>query len=383
LLPSLGAGGAENSLAVTLPLMVEQGVEPLVAYFGSESPAAHQLLPEFEKLARTVEISGRGRWGRVRSLRRLLDEWRPTIVHAAVMEANLISRFSCLGRRTILLNSLVNTPYTPLRFLNPKTRAWKHRSLQIVDAVSSWLFVDHFHAVNQSVKDEGVKRLWIRPTKISVVHRGREGDRFKVDPSVRNEIRKSLGLSSDAFVILTVGRQCYQKGHIYLLKAFCRVRERCPNAKLLIAGKEGDSSELLSDFVAKGRLEEDVFLLGHRDDVPILMAGSDLFVFPSLFEGIGGAAIEAMAAGLPVVASDLSGLRETLGPLPPICFPPAADVGLLADSMLQCQADAEFRANQGLLNRQRFEKHFDVDSSAAEMVKLYFALSQRFGDRLR
>ena len=124
--------------------------------------------------------------------------------------------------------------------------------------------------------------------------------------------REGLGIASDAPVIVTVGRQEYQKGQTHLIAAFERVAREYPEALLLLAGRRGYESGAIDAAIARSSFGDRIRSLGHRDDLPDVLAACDVFAFPSLYEGLGGAVIEAMALGLPVVSSDLPAVREVV-----------------------------------------------------------------------
>ena len=149
------------------------------------------------------------------------------------------------------------------------------------------------------------------PDKIAVILPGRDADRLgQTTPERRKRARARLGLRDDQYVLVNIGRQDYQKAQRYLLEALASVVRDHRNIVLLVAGRAGDASADLRDLIHDRKLERHVRLLGHRDDVPDVLAASDLFVFPSLYEGLPGAVIEAMALGLPIVASDIEPVRE-------------------------------------------------------------------------
>ena len=373
LLNHLGSGGAEGSLALTLPALVDGGVEPIVGYFETES-AKEVHREKLESHSSVVAIPGRTRLERVFALRDLVKREEPQIVHSALMESNLISRFACVRLDALLVNSLVSMSYTAARFRAPKTRKVKHRLLQVVDAVTGLLLVDHFHSVNQAVKDEAVRSLLIPPSRISVVHRGRPD--FPVLSSEKRSVtRATLGLKDDAFVVFTAGRQSYIKGQMDLLVAFHGLLKRFPDVRLVIAGRQGDYTDELMKYVRDNNLERYIKLLGHRDDVAALLGISDLFVFPSHLEGIGGAMIEAMAAGLPVISSDIPGLRETLGQNPESSFVAPGDSGGLLCSMVEMKEKPMLREELGRKNRARYELQFKVQPNAEKLLELYRKLA--------
>ncbi len=160
----------------------------------------------------------------------------------------------------------------------------------------------------QLVRVDGLP-LGVDPDRITVVKRGRDSDRLgRRTPERTPAARAMLGIPETAEVVVTVGRQEYQKGHRYLIEAFAGVVASRPDARLLIAGREGHSTAALQSLINELDLNSVVTLLGHRSDVPEVLAASELFVFPSLYEGLGGALIEALALGLPVVRYQRTGL---------------------------------------------------------------------------
>jgi glycosyltransferase involved in cell wall biosynthesis len=165
-------------------------------------------------------------------------------------------------------------------------------------------------------------------------------------------VRKALGLLPEHQVILTVGRQEFQKGHTHLIEAFARISDENPLTRLVIAGREGHATQALAAQIDQLGLGKRVFMLGHRDDVADLMAASDLFVFPSLYEGLGGALIEALGLGLPIVASDIPALREVVRQ------------GVNADLVPPGDPKALAMAIEGLLNdRGRLRRYGDASRS--------------------
>lgn len=113
--------------------------------------------------------------------------------------------------------------------------------------------------------------------------------------------------------LISVGKLAPAKGHTVLIEAFRRVAGEKVNTFLIIVGG-GELRESLAEQIAEAGLADRVALAGFREDVPDLLAASDIFVFPSLAEGLGSSVIDAMLLGLPVVASDVGGIPELLRP---------------------------------------------------------------------
>lgn len=125
------------------------------------------------------------------------------------------------------------------------------------------------------------------------------------------QVRETLGLAPGAPLLLTVARMTPQKGYDVLLAAVPKILARCPGARFAWVG-EGPEQEILAATARHLGVGHAVHFLGHRDDVPALMAAADLFVLPSRFEGHPLAALEAMALGLPVVGTRVCGLDEAV-----------------------------------------------------------------------
>lgn len=131
---------------------------------------------------------------------------------------------------------------------------------------------------------------------------GIETERFRFDPAVRAQVRAELGLG-DAFVIGNVGRLCAQKNQMFLAKVFRELLALKPNSRLLLVG-EGEDLPALKERTEQLQIADKVIFYGLSDHVEQLLWAMDAFVFPSLFEGLGIVAIEAQAAGLPVLCAE-------------------------------------------------------------------------------
>src|SRR5690606_5335714 len=125
------------------------------------------------------------------------------------------------------------------------------------------------------------------PLPYTTLFRSRDPERIgEPTPERRRRVRRALGLDDETPVLVTVGRQEFQKGHRYLIEAMPKILERHPRTRLLIVGRRGAATSELERAVADFERADSVSFLGHRADVTDLMAAADLFVFPSLFEGL-------------------------------------------------------------------------------------------------
>ncbi len=188
----------------------------------------------------------------------------------------------------------------------------------------------------------------------------------------RDEIRAGLGFGDTEHLMTVVAILKTQKGHTVLLNALAKVAAKHPHLHLLIAG-DGELRRDLEDQVREVRLEGRVHFLGTRKDIPDLLSASDSFVLPSLWEGMPMALIEAMASGLPVVATDVSGTREVMVHGETGLMVPPGDPEKLAQAIDQILSNPAQAQAMGMAGRRRVEANF----SAQTQVKEYIALFER------
>ncbi|HWK68271.1 MAG TPA: glycosyltransferase family 4 protein [Rhizobiaceae bacterium] len=190
--------------------------------------------------------------------------------------------------------------------------------------------------------------------------------------SPRTQIRAALEIPESDLVLLTVGRFTPQKGYPHLLKAAQKILRAKRDVRILLVG-DGPDRESTQKMAADLGIGAFVDFLGERADVPDLLAAADLFVLASLFEGLPLVVLEAMAMGLPVVASRIGGVCEALGPDYPWLFD-VADEDALAATIAGALGDKTMRQSLGDQNRRRFSSRFTAERMAAETAALYGAV---------
>jgi glycosyltransferase involved in cell wall biosynthesis len=243
--------------------------------------------------------------------------------------------------------------------------------VQAIDAVSGRVLVDRFHAVSHAVRDDAVRHLRIPVGRITVVPRGRRDPRIELAPDAGSQVRAELGIPSDAVVLVNIGRQEQQKDHVTLVRAMLPLLDEHRNAWLLIAGREGNETPKLEAELQRAGQPDRIRLLGHRPDVPALLAAADVMVFTSRYEGMPGAVIEAMSVGVAVVASDIAPVREVAVPGRTALLAEPGDPSAFGRQVGRLLHDHEKRSALGAAGRARFEREFTIEASARGMAELY------------
>ena len=375
-LNSLGAGGTEHSTAVLLPHLRDLGIECRLVILSRDPEGPHG--PEGDEAAvrdqgfDVVVLQSTRYLDRVRELRRIIDDYRPEVVHTALFEADQIGRLATFRRPPRLVSSLVSTPYEPSRYADPDIRRWKLRAVELIDTLTGRLFVDRFHAVSDGVAQANARALRIPSAKISVVERGRSAADLGARSVERSQrVRASLAIDADAPVVLSVGRHEYAKAHDDLVRAIARVVPDAPGLVVLIAGRQGRTTNALRSLISDLELHDRVRLLGHRADVSDLMVAADLLVVSSRFEGTAGVALEAMALELPIVCTRLAGLQGILDDGENSILVDVGQPDAMARAIINMLRDPELAKNLSHRGREDFEARFTLDSSARRMHDLY------------
>ncbi|SFZ84701.1 Glycosyltransferase involved in cell wall bisynthesis [Devosia enhydra] len=193
------------------------------------------------------------------------------------------------------------------------------------------------------------------------------------------ETRQRLGLAPTDTVLLSVARLTPQKDHMALIDAAPRVLARHKGAKFIFVGS-GSEAEAVGAAIAARGLGDSIRLLGHRDDVPDLLAIANLFILPSRFEGLSLALLEAMAAGVPALATAVGGNLEALGQSHPLQVPPG-DSDALAGAILRAIEDKALASAAARGAQARFQAGFAADRMAAETAAIYLSLPSISGTR--
>ena len=236
---------------------------------------------------------------------------------------------------------------------------------------------DHTVMVSQATRRQFATDLGLDESRLTVVPNGvpaRTGDAERV--------RQEFGVKPNECVLLAVGTLEKHKGHQILLEALARLEARklaTPWRLIIAGGRGGDQHEALQDYAEDEGLSEHVHIVTNRSDVPDLLALADIFVMPSLWEGLPLALLEAMAAGKAIVASATSGIPEAIANGTEGILVPPADVASLADALSGLLANPSRRVEMGKAAAARASLEFTVQVMADRYENLYDDASSRRG----
>jgi glycosyltransferase involved in cell wall biosynthesis len=297
-------------------------------------------------------------------LRRLLNQRRYDVVHFHTARAHALSPYVRNRARVALVTRRMD--YAPNRWFAP------------------WLFnraVDQVIAISDGVAQALVSAGVVRE-RITIIPSGVDCDEFAPPgDTMRRDARTALGLLPGDVAIGAVGALVPRKAHDVLIEAMALARDcslirtAVPSAtriRCFIAG-QGPLFETLNSQIRSHGLQEQVQLSGYVPQPYSLLAALDVFVMPSHYEGLGVAALEAMASGLPLIASAVGGLRELIEPERNGILVDDGDSAALAQAIMRLVRDPELRRRMGAEGRQRAVDKWHMAAMARRTVKLYHA----------
>ena len=353
----LGVGGTERQILELAAQFDRSRFDTLVCALKGDGPVAEEMRA---RGLRVITLGGKGFFDVRMAWRfsKLVKEFRPHILHAFLSPANLAA---------CVVGGVLRVPVRLVSYRD--VEVWKRWYHVILDR----LLVRWAHAVtccSEAVRQFVLSRFSADPEKCVTIHNGIPADRFQSRTGMR---KGSLGLDPDGLAIGTVCRLDEpKKGVGVLLQALGILREEHPRVpwRLLIVG-DGPSRSSLSAQCARLGLEDCVVFAGERQDVPQILQALDVFVLPSRYEGFGIAIIEAMAAGLPVVASAVGGIPEIVVPGSTGWLVPSGNPKALADAIAICAENRDQRRQFGARGRERVAQYFSIQSAARRHVDLY------------
>lgn len=342
LISELEIGGAEQQLATVLPHLHSRHDNVTVAFFYGDAP----LRPELDRAGiRIVKLDSRSKWDPRAFVRlvRLLREAKIDVLHTHLIQADFAGS---IAARIAGVPIIVSTKHSTHYFAGHSS--WLRKVDQVINRRLTGLI-----AVSEAVKSAYSNAH----SSIAVIPNGIELAKF----SPATPLTKSK-------IVCTVGRLSERKGQAVLLRAWTEIIRRHPDARLILVG-EGSLRQQLEQSADK----DTVRFLGARQDVPAILQTADVFVLPSLREGFGIAAVEAMATGLPVVATAVGGLTEIIRDKEQGLLVPPDDPGALAKAVSWLFDNPEQARQLAAAGHER-AKDFSAVRTAEQLRSFYESL---------
>ncbi len=295
---------------------------------------------------------------------RILRDFRPDVVHSHMNHANLLARITRIICR---FPALVGTLHAMnMAGVHHDRGGFHERAHRFTDRLS-----ERTTAICQAAAEYFVRCGAVPKEKMQVIYNGIDTVRYAHQADARQRLRAALDLQ-DQFVWLAAGRLENVKAYPTLLRAFASAHG--PQSVLLICG-EGSQRETLISLAAELGIAQSVRFMGLRKDIPDLMSAADAFAISSDSEGLPLVVLQAQAAGLPIVATDVGGIGEVVREGEFGWLVPPGDSNAFADRMRRIEsASAEQRAKMGKESSSHVRRNFDTAQIVDQWETLYLQL---------
>ena len=368
LIDSLGPGGAEQLLAAYLPRLMERGVDPVVAVLKERE--GNPVASVIEAAGIPVQSLGIRRMRERTAYRRVAEvvaATAPDVVHTQLELSNTLGTIAA-SRLGIPSLSTIHTLDRPAPWSRDSVR---FRLMAGVLRRRADLVI----AVSASARIHFLGRSRARAEQVTTIRNGIDLGAFGRHAE-RPTARAELGIAADELVAVTVAVLRQPKGIDDMIDALPAITAAVPAMRYLIVG-DGEHGPALRERVAAAGLADRVVFAGARTDVARMLAVADVFVLPSHTEALPTVLIEAMAAGLPVVATDVGGIPEMVERGSSALLVPPHRPDLLADAVTRVLSSPLQAAAMGKAGSRLAAARFDIDRQAQRLVDEYRLLVMR------
>jgi glycosyltransferase involved in cell wall biosynthesis len=382
LIEGLGPGGAERLLYTNLKHLDPQRVRSTVITVYSH--ATHWVQPITDLGIPVVSLDCRSTRDIPKGVSRFrtwLRANRPDVIHSHLWAANIIARVAGRMTKVPVISSVHNPDHEPQAWSDGANVSLITRhAVKALDRWTANLGSDRMIAVSEYVRKSASRDLHYSLDLVELVYNPFDVDLMKAPVGKdRTELLRELGLASDSLILLNVARVSPQKGLLYAVRALPAILKQYPQAHLISVGATTDpvwTEELKREAEASG-VSEHFRMLGARQDVVDFLRACDIFVFPSLYEGLGIALIEAMAAGCACVATNTGPIPEVVQDGQDGVLVPPADADALARAVCELLGDPDRRLQLSTSAKQKAFQKFDPQRSARQLIGIYQSVVNR------
>jgi len=298
LITGLKTGGTEIILYKLLKRLDKEKFEPLVISITPIGEIGEKIKKEGFKV---LSLNSKFKFDPLIIFRliSILKKEKPKILHTFLFHANFLGE---------IIGKICKVPIIISSIRSEKFGGKLREKLLKYTKVFSDIIV----AVSHKVAEEMIRKKIVSKDKVKVIYNGVDLKEFSFqNKDARKKIREELGINEKQPLLISVGRLVKAKGYPFLIKAMYQLKEKYSDLILIILG-EGEDRKKIEDQIKNLKLENNVILLGNKNNVADYLSTADVFVLSSLWEGMPNALLEAMACGLPVVATKVSGIPEII-----------------------------------------------------------------------
>lgn len=357
-LDSLGIGGLENGVINLINKMDRERFSHAICCIGQSGKSAERLLVEGVEIFEMKKGEGKELLLPFR-LARVFKKNRIDIVHTR----NWGAVDGIIGAKLAGVNIIVHGEHGR-DIVDPDG---SNRKRNVIRRGLSF-FVNRYVTVSKALREWLITVVGINERKIQAICNG--VDTLIFNPDEKCLVRSKYGHNDDEIIIGTVGRLDPVKNQRLLIKAFAQLKSKYINITLLVIG-DGPCREDLERLVEDLDLKQKVSFLGMRDNVPELMKLLDIFVLPSIIEGISNTILEAMATGLPVIATSVGGNPELVVDGKTGYLVPGEDIGSLEKALETYIHNPAIVKQHGTAGRERAVKEYALDKMVNNYETLY------------
>ncbi|MGA1875732.1 MAG: glycosyltransferase family 4 protein [bacterium] len=373
LIDSLNMGGAENLLISFARALKEQSIKFSACCLKSigGNPLESEIQAMDVPFLNLQSVNLRDYRAFLRLIRFIKDR-KIDVIHAHLTYAGIWGTLA--GR-------LTNTPcLTTLHVVPPEGKPWRRQVIRnrlLCKLLNRW--GDGIITVSGALRHLYINSCDLDPGKIFIVPNGIDGTAFSQKTgNERLSLRREFGFPPEARIIVTVCVLRKAKGLDHLLSAAPAIIEADPGIRFLIVGDGPYREEMVQRSIREG-LDSHIFWAGFRRDVPQILGASDLFVLPSLEDAFPTVLLEAMASGLPVVATNVGGIPEIVEHGRTGLLVPAGQPLLLAREILALLGEPDRLMTFGLQARKRVLTHFSEALWTERLIRLYKQIAEQDG----
>lgn len=362
---NLRIGGAEQLFLNTLRYLNCDKFSPTVYCIGEKGTVGEQISAMGIPVKALKKNTFLGNLTILFTLIKVLKQEKPDILHTNLYLANIYGR---VAAKLSGIKRVVTTLHNPDYSYEDNGRL-SYKIRKLVDKYTGLYCNSCFIAVSDFVKKDFQKQLGFK--NIKVLHNAIDTAKFTgLNAEQISAKRRELGFTDKDIVLLNIGRLHPQKGQVYLIKALKLLRRENESFKLVLIGK-GNLGGELKKLASELSLGDSVVFLDNRLDIPLIMGASDLFVFPSLYEGFGIAVVEAMSCGIPVIANDIETLREIITNRKDGILIEKASEELLAQEILKLANNPGLKAYLADNAKKKALEMFDISSHVKGLEIIY------------